>query len=259
MKKFLVAALLLVSSQNLFAQLEKGMIAVGLTSRISASKSENEYDYTSGSPSNYYYNYTTKSTTFNIAPDASYFISKRFAVGLQVGYTGYASTSETTNKYHADPVNFVPNDYKTYNYVKTTSAGTTILPYVKYYIPLSEQVYFLIKGSYGVTFSTGKTSGYDETTDYASNGDVISSDKSNEYGPNKTKTTGSTLGISPGILYMPCKKIGLEFSLGNFFGVNSTVNKTTDSNGNTSKSTTTGLQYLNFNTLNVGTGIYYFF
>jgi len=250
MKKFLILACALIFSQQIFAQLEKGMIAVGITSSIKANKTENEKNDNSGS-SNYYYNYTLKSTSYNVAPTASYFLSSRFAVGLQVGYIGYVNTTEITNKYNA------PEEID-YAYTKTSSAGINVSPYVKYYIPLSDNVYFLLKGSYGFSNSLGKTSGYNDNTTYDAFGTGTTL-RSGEYGPNKTKTIGMNLGISPGILFMPGQKIGLEFNLGNVVGVTSTTGKTTEDNGNTSKVTTTNLEYFNFNTLSVGTGIYYFF
>jgi hypothetical protein len=259
MKKLFLATILLISTQHIFAQLSKGMISVGLTSSIGATKQVNESNNMNGTPNNYYYNYTSKSTSYNISPSASYFIAKHFAIGLQAGYTGYTQTQDNTNKYYANTVASDPNTHTIDNHIKTTSAGFTVMPYLKYYIPLSHNVYFLLQGSYGTTISNGKTSGYDETTDYDTNGNVMSSTRSNEYGPNKTKSFESNFGISPGMLFMPNEKIGFEFSLGNLIGINSTVSKTTNSDGDTSKNTMTSLQYLNINTLRVGTGIYYFF
>ncbi|ABG59759.1 porin family protein [Cytophaga hutchinsonii] len=254
MKKLFITACLLAASQNIFAQLSAGMVAVGLTSAITANKTSNEYNFNSGNPNKYYSEYVVKQSTFNVSPSVSYFLSNRFAVGAQVGYVGYANTTETTDKYNALPLT-------DYSYTKTTSAGISVMPYVTYYIPLndSNKVYFFVKGSYNFQNSTGKTSGYTETTSYDGSGNVTNVVRSDEYGPNKTNTIGMQLGISPGLLFMPGKKIGIEFSLGNLLGINSTISKTDDDNGNTSKATTTNLEYFNFNTLSVGTGIYYFF
>jgi len=251
MKKILLVAGLLFCSQTIFAQLEKGMIAVGLTSNISTSKNENEIN----SPSSIYNysNNTRKRTDYNITPTVSYFFSNHFAIGLGLGYSGYSTVNENTN-------NNVSLNSVSFDYSKTTSQGIFISPYVKYYVPLCDQVYFLLKGSYNTTFSTGKTSGYQEETNYDTNGNIVSFTRSNEYGPNKTNTVDMTVGISPGILFMPGKKIGLEFSLGNVIAYNSRVAKTiNNTGGGTSKATTSGLQLLNFNTITVGTGVYFFF
>lgn len=249
MKKILLLASLILSSQTIFAQLEKGMIAIGLTSNFSTTKRTD--DATSPGFSNT--SYVEKNTSYSLSPTISYFLSNRFALGIQVGYAGYQTINENTE------YDLSINE-KDYSYTKTTSNGTNISPYVKYYFPLSDQVYFLLKGSYSTTFSTGKTSGYNENTVYNVNGDVISITKSNEYGPNKTNTVDMIVGISPGMLFMPTKKIGLEFSLGNLIAYNSSIANTTNSiGGGTSKSTTSSLEFFNFNTLNIGTGIYYFF
>ena len=240
---------LLFCSQTIFAQLEKGMIAVGLTSNYSTLKRTDEATSPSFSSSNF----ETKNTAYTIAPTLSYFLSNRLAIGLSAGYAGYQTINENT-------FNDLSANTKSYSYSKTTSGGISVSPYLKYYIPLGEQVYFLLKGSYNATFSNGNTSGYEEDTDYDVNGNVISVTRNSEYGPNKTKTTDMSLGISPGILFMPSKKIGLEFSLGNLIAYNSRVaNTTNNTGGGTSKSTTSGLQFFNFNTVNIGTGVYYFF
>lgn len=251
MKKIMLVAGLLFCSQTIFAQLEKGMMAVGLTSGISINKSENEIN-SPGAAYNYSNN-TRKRTDYTITPTVSYFFSNRFAIGLGLGYSGYSSINENTN-------NNPSANTSDYDYSKTTSQGIFISPYVKYYMPLSEQVYFLLKGSYNTTLSTGKTSGYFEETIYDGSGNVTSVGRSGEYGPNKTNTTDMTVGISPGILFMPGKKIGLEFSLGNVIAYNYRVGKTTNNTGGgTTKSTNSGMQLLNFNTISIGTGVYYFF
>jgi len=248
MKKIIIILSFLLCSQTIFAQLEKGMIAVGLTSVLSVRKSVNESD---PAFSNYNSNVTSKTTSYNIAPNVSYFLSNRFAIGISVGYAGYTSTSENTSN------NFLANS-SDFSYSKTTSNGTSISPYVKYYFPISENVHFLLKAGAANTFSTGKTSGYTDNTTYDAFGNTTIV-RTNEYGPNKTNTVDITAGISPGILFMPTKKIGLEFSLGNLIAYNSRVGKTTNNTGGTSKATTSGLQLLNFNTITVGTGVYFFF
>jgi len=250
MKKIIIILSFLLCSQTIFAQLEKGMITVGLTSVLSVRRSVNESD---PAFSNYNSNVTSKITSYNIAPNVSYFLSNRFAIGISVGYAGYTSTSENTTN------NFLANS-SDFSYSKTISNGTSISPYVKYYFPLNNHFNFLLKGGVATTFSTGNTSGYQEKTLYDASGNVTTVTRSNEYGPNKTNTVDMTVGISPGVLFMPGKKIGLEFSLGNVIAYNSRVAKTTNNTGGgTSKSTTSGLQLFNFNTISIGTGIYYFF
>ncbi len=268
MKNLLMVTLLFIATQNIFAQLEKGIIAVGISSGISLNKNKNENTYAPGTNNLNSANSITKKTSYTIAPSAAYFISKHFAVGAQIGFTGYVTTSDNTYTYLPNSYNYniningySNNPYANTNYMhsKTTSAGVNIMPYIKYYIPLSEHVYFLLKGSYAATISSGKTSGYNESTNFNTNGAVVSDGKYDEYGPNKTKTFGNTIAIAPGVLFMPSKKIGLEFSLGNFISINSNTNKTTENNGNTTKATTNNIEFINLNTFSLNTGIYYFF
>ncbi len=257
MKKFLATMLLLTSSHFLFAQLEKGMLAVGLNSGITTSKNENETNYSNDNP-NYYYSYTVKTKNFQIAPEINYFISKRFSIGLQIGYSAYISTDETTNKLHADSSVFILNSSTQYDYFKNTSAGIDIAPNIKYYVPLSEHIYFLLQGSYSLSLLNGKNSGYDEKTTYDANGNVINYNKTDSE-PAKTKDLINSVSINPGVLFMPSSKIGLQFLLGNFIGMSSSSYKATGNKGSTTKLTSTDFEFINFNTLSINTGIYYFF
>lgn len=253
MKKFFIVSCLVLSSLDIFAQLEKGLISVGITSSFKYSKSTNEYNYTTPSPGYYYFNATTKSSTYNVAPAASYFLSKRFAIGIQFGYIGYSKTNDYTYRYKTP----ITEDFMSHE--ESTAAGFDITPHLKYYIPLSDNVFFFIKGGIAFQNSRGKISGYNQTIGYDALGNTTSDVVSGEYGPNKTKTSVINVGISPGLLYIPIQKIGIEFTLGNLIGVSSTKMNSTDSNGNTSKVTNSDVEYFNFNTLSVGTGIYYFF
>jgi hypothetical protein len=250
MKKIILVSGLLFCSQTIFAQLEKGMISVGLSSGFNVTKTTDKND----SPSSFYASeFVRKNTSYSVAPTISYFFTNRFALGFSVGYAGYTSSNESSNH------DFSTNEKKV-SYNKTISSGTSISPYVKYYFPLGDQFNFLLKGGFSSTFSTGKTSGYDENTVYDGSGNVFSVTRSNEYGPNKTNTVDMTFGISPGLLFMPGKKIGIEFLLGNVIAYNSRIAKTTYNNSSsTGNSTTNGLQLFNFNTISIDTGLYFFF
>lgn len=248
MKKIILATGLLLCSQTIFAQLEKGMFAIGLTSGYTYNKNVNEANTPTISYSS---NNTQTNKSYNIAPTLSYFLTDRFAIGLAVGYAGYTNITENTNSYTAQ---------KDYDYTKTTSSGISYSPFMKFYFPVTEHFNFFVRAGFSNTFTTGNTSGYSEQTLYDGSGNVTSVTRSNEYGPNKTKTVDVTTGISPGVLFMPGKKIGLEFTLGNLIAYNSRTAKTTNNTGGgTSKGTTSGMQIFNFNTVSIGTGIYYFF
>jgi hypothetical protein len=251
MKKLIIIASFLVCSQNIFAQLEKGMISIGLSSALTYSKSTDESNATTPNGTNFHLNNIKKNTGYTIAPTFSYFLSSKFAIGISIGYSGYSNSSES-QQYGNNIL---------YNYhTKNTSGGITISPFVKYYIPLSDQVFFYFKGGISAGINNGKTSGYSDNTTIDAFGNGISTNRANEYGPNKTNTSTTSIGINPGILFMPTKKIGIELYTGNLIGYNYRVDNTKYADGsNTTKSTQNGIQFLNLNTLTVGTGVYYFF
>jgi len=251
MKKLIIFASFILCSQNIFAQLEKGMISIGLTSALTYSKSTDESNATTSNGTNFKLNNIKKNTTYTIAPIFSYFLSSKFAIGISIGYSGSSNSSE--NQQYGN--NILYN-----NHTKTTSGGITISPFVKYYIPLSNQVFFYFQGGIGVGINNGKTSGYDDNTTVDAFGNGINTHRTGDYGPNTTNTFTTSIGINPGILFMPTKKIGIELYTGNLIGYNYRVDNTKYADGsNTIKSTQNGIQFLNINTLNVGTGVYYFF
>lgn len=251
MKKTIIIISLLLCSQSIFAQLEKGMKSIGLSSGLTLSKSNNESNSTTPNGTNITLNNIQKNTGYSIAPTFSYFLSSKFAIGLSIGYSGYSNTTDYQN---------YNNNILNNNHTKTTSGGVNISPFIKYYIPLSDQVFFYFRGGIGAGISNGKTSGYTENTTLDAFGNSISTNTTGAYGPNKTNTFSTSIGINPGILFMPNKKIGIELYTGNLIGYNYREDKTEYANGaNSTKSTQSGIQFLNFNTLNVGTGVYYFF
>ena len=127
-------------------------------------------------------------------------------------------------------------------------------------MPISEHFYFLLKAGISSTLSNGKTSGYTEKTIYNPDASVLSMNRSNEYGPNKTATTDITAGISPAVLFLMNKKVGFQFGLGNIVAYNSKIDKTTYPNSpQINKSTTNGIKLFDINTITVDTGVYFFF
>jgi hypothetical protein len=73
MKKVLMAAFLLVASNSIFAQINKGQWLVGGTAGFESSKhGDDDAD---------------KNTSIWIAPDAGYFFADKFAGGLRIGFS----------------------------------------------------------------------------------------------------------------------------------------------------------------------------
>jgi hypothetical protein len=251
MKKIIVIISVLLCSQSTFAQLEKGMKSIGLSSGVTYSKNTNEMTATTPNGTEFTLNNIERKTRYTITPTLNYFISSKFSIGLSLGYNGTSNIKDSPN--------YSPN-YIINNHTKNTSGGITISPFVKYYIPLSNQVFFFFKGGIGTNFNNGKTSGYTDKIILDAFGNSIHTTRTADYGPDKTNTFSTSIGINPGILFMPTKKIGIELYTGNLIGYNYRIDKTKYADGsNTTKSTQSGFEFLNFNTLNVGTGIYYFF
>lgn len=248
MKKILLVAGLLFCSQTIFAQLEKGMIAVGLSSAFNYTKKTNEVNNSGTYP----LKNIQKNSIYNISPTFSYFLSSKFAVGLSIGYTG--STSKQESQYYQQANNLITTSYYT-----TPSNGVSVSPFVKYYIPLSDQVFFFLKGGIGTTYNHIKSSGYYDETIVDANGNAMSTSRGGDYSTNERNSFSYNVGISPGILFMPTKKIGLEFSLGNVLSYNHSQDDGGNINFISGKNSSEGFQFLNFNTMNVGTSIYYLF
>jgi len=128
---FTLAAIFIIGQTTVQAQLNKGQWLVG--GNISFTHQSN--NYTSGS-------YTTdyKSTSFQAAPDAGYFIMKKLAVGLRPGI----STSNSTTSGNGAEANY------TFSYKdKATSTNYTIAPFVRYYfLPAANKVNILADVSY---------------------------------------------------------------------------------------------------------------
>jgi len=120
MKKLLLAVFLLISSNAIFAQVDKGQWLVGGSAGFNSSK---EGDY--------------KQTTIEISPDAGYFFINQFAGGLSVMY------SHDTQKYSSS---------------KTTTNTFWLAPFLRYYfMPSGQKVNVFADGSYG--FGSSKTTG----------------------------------------------------------------------------------------------------
>jgi hypothetical protein len=247
MKKLIIIASFLLCAQSTFAQLEKGMKNIGLSSGFNYNETKNNSDQ--GSTNNFptTKEYTYKNGSYSISPTFNYFLSKKFSVGLSIGYTHNTTTSNFINY---SSYTRLSNDYyslQTAQY-KHVSNGMNLSTSIKYYIPLSDQVFFFVRGDVGTLFSQGKTSENDSNSTYNITTNTSST---------PTNTTNSdqkypfgldswNIGISPGILFMPTKKIGLEFSLGNVFAYKG-------------RYLADDFQFLNINSMSIGTAIYYFF
>jgi hypothetical protein len=124
MKKVLFAAFLLVSSNAIFAQINKGQWLVGGTANFNHSSTGDN-----------------KQTDISIAPDAGYFFINQLAAGLRPEF-GYEKT-----KYKSGTAT-----------ISGSSTNFTVAPFVRYYfMPSGEQVNIFADASYG--FGSSKVKG----------------------------------------------------------------------------------------------------
>ncbi len=144
-------------------------------------------------------------TSFEIAPGAGYIISDKFGVGLNFGFISTTSKEDSTN-YSA----------------KSTSSSLFINPYFRYYMMLEDN--FGFTGTLNIRFGSGNSKS--ETT--------IANITTTVEGP---KLSNLSVGITPGIIFFPTNKIGLEANIG-FLGFASSTSKQETGTGNSAVTTT---------------------
>jgi len=130
-------------------------------------------------------------TSFNIYPDAGYFLSDKFAVGAEIGL----GTQTAKN----------PNS--TYN-TKQSQTRFNFTPYARYYF-INQKFGLFAEWSMGIAFGNIKEYYTTAPTD-------------------KTKTTNFSLGVSPGMYYSVSDHLMLESTIG-WFGFSSVRYKYSDS------------------------------
>ncbi len=144
-------------------------------------------------------------TTFEIAPGAGYILSDKFGVGLNFGFNSSTSKEDSTN--YSD---------------KSTSSSFFVNPYFRYYMMLEDN--FGFTGTLNIRLGSGRSKS--ETT--------IANITTTVEGP---KLSSMSIGITPGIIYFPTNKIGLEANIG-FLGFASSTSKQETVFGNSVVTTT---------------------
>ena len=161
-------------------------------------------------------------TTYNIMPRVGYYFTDEFAAGVIVGYAGSTVRSTTG--------------------VETTTSSNTINAAIfgRYAMGIGEETNFAFFGdlSVGISSTTGKT----------------------EVGSSSTKADPKLdfyLGLSPGIIFFPTPKFGLEASIGNIFYLGISTITNVDNEEETDMNT--NISFLNFNTMSFNLGLNYYF
>lgn len=138
-------------------------------------------------------------SSFAIGPQASYFLSDEFSVGARISFVSNKTENATGN-------------------TKTTTNSFVFSPLARYHIPMGERFYFFGQGRLDFAFAGGKTK---------TGGVSIDGDPSNMIG----------LAVSPGILFFPGEKIGIEMAF-DLLSFHSQVSKDADDKDNKTVSNT---------------------
>jgi len=194
MKKvtLLTIALTFAAAMSSFAQTSKGTLFLGggLGFTSSSQKATAKFGGTTVETDG------DKATQFSIVPGVGYFIADKLAVGLDL--------SISTNSFQT-PDNNDPDDY-----TKTTGTTFAFKPYARKYWMVGDNFGFTGTLGVGVGFGSSKV-------EVKAGNTTVTND-----GP---KTTDLEIGVTPGIVFFPTNKVGIEANFG-FIGYSSSTAKT---------------------------------
>ncbi len=160
---------------------------------------------------------TTKTTSLELIPRAGFFVADNFSIGVGVGVSSITSKSE----------------HETFDFdSKTVVTGFEFAPFARYHAMLGDHGGIFAHGEISYTSTTTK-----EDDEKAGNGSELS------------------IGVSPGVIFFPTERLGIEASFG-FLGYVSEKDNPEGSD-NDVVTNTFGL-LLNANTLNFGVHYYIF-
>ncbi|WP_406827321.1 outer membrane beta-barrel protein [Pedobacter sp. KACC 23697] len=133
---------------------------------------------------------TGNSKSFNIAPRFGHFFGKNLALGLQIGYGGNKSESQSTYFLGSGSPQFINSVDKSHSF--------NVIPYLRYYVDIVHKFKFFGQANVGMAF--GKS-----TYNLTSSGNYIT--ETTHY-----KTTYYQASINPGFAFFPTKKWAVELS-----------------------------------------------
>jgi len=242
MKKYILSLLFISVAfigKQTFAQVGQGLFlggSVGLTS----SSGKTTTKVTSGGTTTTVETDNPKNSSFNIMPRVGYFFTDNIGAGIMIGYTS-STTQSITNGTNSSII------------TKTNKAGVFNVGLFGRYTQQLGDSDFYIYGDLGFGIGSGSIKIKTETKTGTTTTTVDSD------GP---KLATTSIGITPGILYFPTKKIGLEASLGNIFSYTSTKETTENTTGgNTTKvvDKNSELHVLNVSSLAFTFGLNFYF
>ncbi|TGE14933.1 autotransporter outer membrane beta-barrel domain-containing protein [Hymenobacter elongatus] len=194
MKKFICAAALLGGTAlTTHAQTTAGTVLLGGSFGFASGTTKNTSSFSTSAQE-------TKSSSYSLAPRVGYFLADNLAVGLQLDF------SRSKSKYTSAAV---PNQ-SAYN-TESTSTGYQIGPFVRYYKMLGDKAGFYGQLMAGYSRSEGEST---TETPFALH--------------SEQKSKGYYASFTPGFVFFPTDKLGLEVSVGNL-GYGSSTTELKDS------------------------------
>jgi len=207
MKKLIwIVTILMFISQVSWSQVSAGRIFVGTGLGFTSQSGKKTVKKNNSTTDTKFPN----TTTFSISPGGGYILSDKIALGLNLGFN-----SSTTKE---DNANFSS---------KETSSTFFVSPFVRYFLMLEDN--FGFTGTFNIRVSSSNSK---SETKIGSVSTTIE----------EPKISGLSIGITPGVIFFPSSKIGIEGNIG-FLGYSSTTSKAKNSN----TETTTNNSQIGFN------------
>ena len=178
MKKYLFTLLFFAIVASASAQVGKGQFYIGgsLNYNYDEAGTSSVINYPQGTT---YYN-NGKVTDFQISPDFGFFISNKWAIGIQLGYTRTSGTE--TSQYIAND-----SSTKSYTYVDHYSSDALgIGIHLRYYCMITDKIGFFPQ--FGITTSNNL---------------------------NDFNSGTLSIGGNPNIVFFPTKHLGINLGFGN--------------------------------------------
>lgn len=203
MKHYFLILIFIISLVGVNAQITKGTKMLG-ADIYGSMNSNNTPSSTSNSVEN-----VSRYMTLGITPSVGYFIKDNIALGLGIGYANTHSKNET-----------ILTTQQLKNLSISNNNSFNLNPYYRYYIGLSDKLYYFTNLSLNFSYGIGKGKSYQ--LDSAGNENNIN------------KSTSSSLGfgvsINPGCSYFATDKFALELTIGSLY-YNFSKEKSTNPSG----------------------------
>ncbi|MDX2189626.1 MAG: hypothetical protein SFY32_07165 [Bacteroidota bacterium] len=226
MKKIILSTLFIGFSIISNAQVSKGTLAIGGQIGLSFESSKNKSTFGA---------VTTETdgpaiTKFSILPAVQYFVIDKFSIGINVGYQLSSSYQKSTSTFGGTSFE-----------VTNSSGAFVVAPFARYYYMLSENFGFFGQAAVPLMFGTNTTISKSGSTSVT------------------TDLPYSSFGfqLTPGIVFFPTKKIGIEATLGNIFAIQAQTVAT--SKNPDASYTKTNIDLFNVNTFGFNMGFFYYF